>query len=413
MVKKKFKHKWSKGEGEEKKGFRYKKRSREQVEKRANQKAGMYDSIFTDTYPVFSPKAGDHAIRILPPTWKNPEHYGVDVFVHHGIGPDNQKYLCPKKHDQGECKPCEEKEQADAEGEQEYARKLHPSRKVAILLIDRNNEKVGPQIWAMPWKGDRDLNKKSEDKKTGELLSIDDPDEGYDAEFTVTGSGLTTEYSAWGIARRPSPLSDDEEQQAEWLEKLSENPLPEQLNFFDSEYIAKVFSGKSKKKKEDDDEEEEDDDSGKTRSERKGSSKKKGREEDDEEEEDEEEKPAKKKRKKIEDEEEELDEDDDEEEEEEEEEAPRKSKKKKPADDDDDDDEEEEEEEEEEEDDDDEEPAPKKSKLKEEIRKGLKGKKAVDDDEEEEEEEETPKKKAKKKVEDDDDDDEEEEEDDD
>jgi hypothetical protein len=384
--------------------FKYRERSREQVEKRANQKGGaVYDQIFKGNYPEFRPKAGDHSIRILPPTGELEDHYGVDIFMHQQIGPDNQRYLCLEKHKQGDCVICEEKRKADAEKEEEYAKKLYPRKKVAILLIDRNNEKVGPQIWGMPWKGDRDINKKAEDKKTKELLAIDHPEEGYDVEFTVTGTGLHTEYSAWGVARKSTPLSDDEDTMKEWLEKVDEHPLLEQLNFFDADYIKDVFRGKSKKKDEDEEEEE-----GTTRSERRR------RDEDEEEEEKPKKKPAKeedeeeeekpKKRSRIEDEEEELDDDKpkkkrrDEEEEEEE-----KPKKKRRDDDEeeerpkkrarDDDEEEEEKPKKKKRDDDEEEEEERKpSKLKEQIREGMKGGKKRDDDEEEEEK---PKKRAR------------------
>jgi hypothetical protein len=84
------------------------------------------------------------------------------------------------------------------------------------------------------------------DKRSGEVLAIDDPENGYDIEFSRTGKQLTTKYIGMQIARRESELGD-----SKWLDYAVDTPIPEQLAYFDYDHIAKVFGGQTSKKDED------------------------------------------------------------------------------------------------------------------------------------------------------------------
>jgi hypothetical protein len=138
----------------------------------------------------------------------------------------------------GECPICEERAIARRDEDEKYAKELEPKRRVLVYLIDRDHEKDGVQAWAMPWTVDRDIVKVSVDKSNGEVLPIDHPDEGYDVEFEKKGAKDRTEYLGVAIARRSSPLGRNE-----WLDHAIDAPLPDQLNYFEYEHIAKVFGG--------------------------------------------------------------------------------------------------------------------------------------------------------------------------
>jgi len=224
--------------------FKYKKRSTEAVDRRGKQKAGKYDSIFSEGVTMFSPAKGDNILRIMPGTFEgSDEHYGMDVYVHYGVGTDNQSYLCPNKMLDKPCPICEELARVQNGGDDDYIRELKPTKRVLVYVIDRENEKEGPKVWSMPWTIDRDLALASKDKKTGEVLLIDDPENGYDISFTKEGAGVKTKYNALGIDRRDSFLSDDEKTEEEWLDFIVENPLDKLLNYYDYDRIAKVFNG--------------------------------------------------------------------------------------------------------------------------------------------------------------------------
>ena len=238
--------------------FAYKARSKEQVKKRADQKGGDFDSLLKRDIPNFTPKEGDYTLRILPPTWEDADHYGYDVYVNYGIGPDDQAYLSLSKMYHERDPIDEERRKAEASGNNEYSKELTPTKRVAIWVIDRDKEEEGPKLWTMPWTVDRDVTNLCIDKRSGEVLQIDHPEEGFDVEFTRTGTGLRTKYIGLQIARRPSPLSDDENQMEEWLNFVLDHPIPDCFEKYDYDHIAEVFHG-SKAPSVDADEDDEDD----------------------------------------------------------------------------------------------------------------------------------------------------------
>jgi hypothetical protein len=224
------------------KKFEYKKRNADQIKKRAAQAGGRRDGIVKDDFKVFTPKDKDNRLRFLPPTWESSEHYGFDIYVHYGIGPDNGQYLCLAKMKNSMCPICEERHRAESEKLTDYAKELNPVKRVLIWLIDRDQEDDGPKIWAMPWTIDRDISKLSVEEKgaqAGSFLPIDDPDEGYDVEFERKGKGIQTEFIGLRIARRASSLGNQT-----WLDYVVEHPLPSCLNFQEYEYIQNVFNAK-------------------------------------------------------------------------------------------------------------------------------------------------------------------------
>jgi len=224
-----------------KKGFVYKKRTPESVRRRAEQSSGSYDRILKDNLETLSVKEGSYQLRILPPTWADAEHYGLEIFVHYDVGPDNGQYLCPEKHKNAFCPLCDERRGTDNEEER---RELKPGKRILAWVIDRDHEDRGPQLWSMPWSMDRDLGQQACDERTGEVLYIDDPDEGYDIAFTKEGTGKTkTKYVGLKILHRPSELSKEDEDVDEWLGYIEDHPLPECLNVFDGKYIEKIFAG--------------------------------------------------------------------------------------------------------------------------------------------------------------------------
>ena len=338
-----------------KRKFKYTQRSPEANKKRSSQRGNKFASIFKPDLATFS-TADDNRIRIFPAGWEGADHYGIDMFVHYSVGPDNQQFLCRKEMNMGRCPVCEERLSVLA-SDPDYAQKLKATHRVGVWVLDRNDRKAGPKLWAMPWTVDRDIAQLAQDEDSGEVLPLDHPDEGYDILFSMDGpKGGMKKYTGLKITRKSSPISKNEERQEEWLEFITENPVTDCLNFYSEEHIEGVFAAagtdddeddkrvsrksktasksKGRDKDEDEDEDEEDEDEEDERASRKskGRSKLKGKSkrDEDEEDEDEDEKPAKskksgkKKRQRDEDEEEEEDspfDDDDEDE------KPKKSKK--------------------------------------------------------------------------------------
>lgn len=374
----------TKSKGKESSGgrraFKYRgnERTAEDVSKASKTSSSSFDSFLSQGVTNYKPRTGENNIRILPLTWEDTDTWGKDwailIHIHYSVGAEKSAYLCLEKMKNEECPVCAA--HAEAEDEEEK-RELRAGKAALCYVIDRDNEKAGPQVWRMPLSVYRDIQTRSLDKRTKEVIRIDDPDEGYDISFTKTGEGLQTKYTGIEVARDPSPISDNEKRQARWLDTIVNATLPELLVFYDAEHIEKVLSGKSTKKRGDDIEDDDDEDEKPRRS--KGKAKPKRRDDDDDEEE-------------ADDEAEESDDD------EEDEKPTRKSSKSKRRDDDDDD--EDESDSEEESDDEDEDEAPRRKR----------GKARDDDDEEEAEEDddEDEKPRSKRKPSKSDDDDEEE-----
>ena len=236
-----------------KSNFKYQERSIESIRKRQNQTSGNYDKPVSEEFEVFTAKEGDLSIRIMPPTFFQPngdppKHYGLEVFVHYSIGADNGSYVCALKNFNMPCAICAEKDRASSSGKREdadpeYLKKLTAKKRVAVWLIDRDEESKGPQIWLMPWTLDKDIANRSIKKKTGEVLALDHDVKGHDIFFTRQGQNVQTTYMGVEIDYDTTPLSEDEDVATNWLEYIMDNSLDKCLQEFDYDYIAAKLTG--------------------------------------------------------------------------------------------------------------------------------------------------------------------------
>lgn len=218
--------------------FKYKPRTAEDIRSRAV--GGGKEGFVAEGIRSWTPKAGAHDIRILPPTWDNARHYGYDVFAHYNVGPDGTPFLCLKKMKNESCPICDERSRAAREGDDELSDELKWRQRVACYVIVRGQEREGPMLWFMPKSFDTDLAKISTDKKDGSVYDVADPDEGYDVSFEREGQGLNTKYQGLVIDRRKSPLSDDDREYDDWIKFISDHPIPDVLIFRTQEELEDV-----------------------------------------------------------------------------------------------------------------------------------------------------------------------------
>jgi len=309
--------------------FKYKRRNADTVKKRMNQSGNTRESFIDEAVDMYKVKDGDNLLRPLPPTFNNldgsePTHYGMDVFVHYDVGSDQSSFLCLEQNYGKPCPICMARQEAEAEGDKDLADSLKPRKRVLVYVIDRDNEDAGPLVWSAPWTVDKDISMRSFDKRPGVVFYPDDPEEGYDIEFAREGKGRNTKYVGVQLARRSSPLADDDDLMDEWLEKISDNPLDSILIEPDAEHMERVFNAGMGVAKADEEEDE------------KPSRSRRSRRRDDD---DEDEKPARSRRRSRRDEEEEEEEEKPrsrrrsrrDEEEEEEEEKPKRSRRSRKA----------------------------------------------------------------------------------
>ena len=229
--------------------FKYRGRTTEDVQRRAKQSSGRYDSYVSEEVTWFKPRAGENCIRLIPwldqgcsdfdkmdERWGN--HWGIDIILHRNVGPDNGTYLCLDKMKGEPCPICDAWRSDGIEG-------LKPADRVLCWLIDRNDEKAGPQLWAMPLGVSKDISAVSQDKSSKALLLIDNWEEGYDVFFDREGELKHTQYKRVSLDRAPTPLLDDKKKQDEWLAYVFAARLPDILKYYESDYLEKVLSGQT------------------------------------------------------------------------------------------------------------------------------------------------------------------------
>jgi len=244
---------------EKKRVFKYNPRSEDSKKKRQeNTGYEAKDSFVKEGFTSwFKPRDKENRIRIMPPTWDDSQHYGLDIYVHYNIGPKKAAYLCPKKMGISDwCPICDEVDMLKKEGKTKEADALKWKYRVLVWIIDRKainsdtKKNEGPKLWSMPWTIDRNIMLQAEDEDTGEVSNIDNPDDGYDIIFQKIGEKEKTKYEGEKVARTSTPLEKDEEIMSEWIDYIVENPLPDILNYHDAEYIKNIFDAKVSEKEE-------------------------------------------------------------------------------------------------------------------------------------------------------------------
>ena len=229
----------SRGGGGGSSGFQYRKRAQGAVNERMQRyQQGNRDTFVVPGTEMFKAKVGENWIRVMPPTWDDPQHYAYEVWVHYEVGPDNSTYLCPRKMKGEECGICAELEEARNSGDNEYADKLEPGLRLAAWIIDREDERKGVQLWLYSARMDQEILEQAYDRHTGETIMIDDPKDGYDLEFRRTGEKLQTRYTGMKLTRKPSEVADTH------LQFVVKNPLPTVLKFYSNDHIMTAFAGK-------------------------------------------------------------------------------------------------------------------------------------------------------------------------
>lgn len=223
-------------------GFTYKPKSLDLIKKKATGQRSQFARMIKDTYLTYMSQQGANRVRLLP---ANEEYWGFPIQVH-WIGDDNftRAYACPRQMKGMPCPVCEERSRLYDENDQEGAKALNTSERLLLWIINRDEQDKGPMLWDMPKTLEIDMNGGAVDDEADSVLPLDDPIEGYDLRFNREGKGTTTRYQAFTVARRSSPLTDDEEELEKWLDYVEANPLEQCVTLYDYDHIKAVFEGK-------------------------------------------------------------------------------------------------------------------------------------------------------------------------
>ncbi len=251
--------------------FEYKTRSADKVKARAADTGRRYETIFKSGFDTFRPKEGSNYLRILPPTWPDNEHYSYDVWCHKRVGPDSGTYMCPRKMLQKPCPMCEAADQAereasklsakDREEEMKEVYKIRAQHDNVMWILDRDAKERPdhPRLFQISHSQDVTILGMTVNDRTGGVLAIDHPEDGYDLVFKRQGKGMTTKYQGHVIEREPSTILDDPKKQQDVLDYITQNPIPDTLKYFEYDHLRKVITGTIVEKDEDADDTSDDD----------------------------------------------------------------------------------------------------------------------------------------------------------
>ena len=103
-----------------KSSFSYTKRDPEAIKHRAISGGFSGEGYLKSEFKGLKMEDRIFNLRILPPTWKDANHYGKDAWIHYlKVGTDSNTYLCPNKMFNEPCPMCEERLLAEKEGDLE------------------------------------------------------------------------------------------------------------------------------------------------------------------------------------------------------------------------------------------------------------------------------------------------------
>lgn len=178
---------------------------------------------------------GDNFVSILPPK-KEDEFYGKKVFIHSNIGADNRVFLCPNKMKKKPCPICEEIARIRVKNpDDECLAVLRPRLRYLFFVVDVTSKetiKKGVMFWDAPTTVKDEIVSLSQDRRSGKLVDVSDPDDGRDILFTKSGKGLKTRYSAFELEER-EPIPD------EWIKQVCD--FEKILNWIDYETMSEEF----------------------------------------------------------------------------------------------------------------------------------------------------------------------------
>jgi len=187
---------------------------------------------------AYKAKVGTNFLRIIPP--ENPdEYFGMRVFVHFNIGPNNDAYLCPKLMKNERCPLCERRDALLAKEADKEVLKMYscfPPRYLFFIVdvSSKETEEKGPQIYDAPQGVNEEILGLSKDRRTGEIIDISDPDKGKVLIFDRKGTkAQNTRYSAFEL-EEGDPVPDD------WLAIPT---FGEVLKYATTEELEKALAG--------------------------------------------------------------------------------------------------------------------------------------------------------------------------
>jgi hypothetical protein len=217
--------------------------------------SGQFRSIFKEMAKVWKCKSGEHLFDVIPylagqfdPKFKpGTPKYVLNLFVHYGVGVNEDAYVCPARNYNKPCPICEYRAELMAveDYDEDIVKSLAPKQRSIynVVVYDNDNESAKwVQIFDVAhWYMERHLAALSKIKaRPGEVLSnpyvaFSDPDSGKLICFERQGEGRNSSFIGHQFRDRGYVIPDEYIEQALCLD--------ETINISDYEEIKAAFYG--------------------------------------------------------------------------------------------------------------------------------------------------------------------------
>lgn len=162
-------------------------------------------SYIDASVPQFRPQDGENCVRLVPPLDGDSlgDQWGFNVWVHF----INGYFVCPRSFDRSAiCGICAGALQMRRE-DPDLAKQMTGALRTLIWILDCNRAAAGElKIWPAPTTLINSFLKLGRNRRTGELISIEDPEVGRAIFFEKTGTGLQTRYDSIALDEVAFPL---------------------------------------------------------------------------------------------------------------------------------------------------------------------------------------------------------------
>ena len=176
--------------------------------------------------PMFTPREGTNTIRIVPPRAddEDADMLGVDILYYYMQG---RTYLSPATLDSAPSDPALDAynmaKQANDEVLQEA---INPTRRTLMYILDfaDDTENGVMKVWTCPNTVVGEMLACAKNLRTGEIVPIEDPDEGRIIFFERVGTGMSTKYKSFQLDEGPFPLAEELSEEIQTFRSILEIP---------------------------------------------------------------------------------------------------------------------------------------------------------------------------------------------
>jgi len=178
-------------------------------------------------FETFVAQDGDNSIRIVPPLSddKDGKLWGIDVYAYYVNG---RSFLSPRTFDPNATDPFKDMYDKLKQEDPEAAKAFKGSKRSLTFVLDMmDDEKL--KIFSAPPTVIDEILKVSKNRRTGELIPVEDPKDGRIIFFNKSGQGIQTRYGAFSLDTESCVLDDSIADQLVHFRDLLIVPTAEEL----------------------------------------------------------------------------------------------------------------------------------------------------------------------------------------